>query len=614
LLFPIAIECLSDSCCTITIGSNTDCKCAHKLCSCVLQFFAQFSGGASLQPVLKDVTEKYSCDKMHPIATRALELLAALPDHSSFRAVLTASLLRDFDVPSAAQLACCSETAARDAFERFPEGDIGEIARSYGVGVERVRIPELRVDVIKEFIKELCPGSSGQTREHYYQRITREQLYADYRAHDYEMQMQMLASLKQAGGLVDRLAAPALASLVDKLELHQQRLAFLSFLHTDPDSSRAFAGVHLPGPAQIALDYYLDQLAVPAKHVSEGTFDRIKRELPLTALHDYWGQFACATCAKGRGALQTISRLHALGVLSKEQSAELETAQKTADKYAWHLRVLEAQTTAVKSAQQPTSSDSAVVLADFGTWRTEHNVADKDKGSLAVLCLVLMEIGGKRTYIDVLCRNRAAQKGDWYFWRAALLTLLADPMFARFKQLTFITDNAAKPFRSRLAFALDADLQRQFNILIMRLYRAERHGHSLCDSHFGLGAKVITRHLLAAEHARLQKPGDASQLLSPLSSADELAKLLTEHFSGSDHPHGYRCVVLDDIARDPRLKPDVRRVPGTMRLHEIHYTSPSVLQVKELSSDPEPHIVNLHFGQPWSVIASGSLLFVSFLP
>lgn len=229
-------------------------------------------------------------------------------------------------------------------------------------------------------------------------------------------------------------------------------------------------------------------------------------------------------------------------------------------------------------------------------------MADKDKGLFTVLSLVLEELGPRRTYVDVLVRNRASQKGDIFFWEAAVIAVLKDPLFSRFKRLTWVSDTGPRTFRCCASFAIDADAQRVYPVILDKLFWPEHHGHNLCDAHIAVGAKLIERRLIEIEDARLKSSDQAAALLSPLSTADDIAKLLTEHCSGPDHLRGYKCIVLDDVNRDPSLKPPVRRVPGTMRLHEIHYESPTVLLVKELSSDPTPHRVHLHFTKPWQLL------------
>jgi hypothetical protein len=253
-----------------------------------------------------EATFKLGCDVLHPIATRALELLNSLPGHAHFRKVLVAALLRDVDASSAAKLATVSTSEVYKSREQYGEANIGEVSQKYSANVVRERIPSIELDLLRAFIMEKCPAKSGQTREHYYQRITSDQLYAEYRDEHQKLMMRLLEMVNAGDVSVD---SAALQTLISKIQAHEQQLAFLSFLRTDPASAQAFAGGHIPGPAQIVLDYVLDQMAVPSlpKPVSRNTFDSTKHEMPLTALHRYYGQFACATCARG---LSSISELN----------------------------------------------------------------------------------------------------------------------------------------------------------------------------------------------------------------------------------------------------------------------------------------------------------------
>lgn len=73
-------------------------------------------------------------------------------------------------------------------------------------------------------------------------------------------------------------------------------------------------------------------------------------------------------------------------------------------------------------------------------------------------------------------------------------------------------------------------------------------------------------------------------------------------FSGAEHKRGYQCYVLDTVARDSALKPLVRAIPGTMKLHQVEFDSATLLRVKQLSSDPDCDNINLRFGKPWHLL------------
>lgn len=485
-----------------------------------------FTGGASLQPLKPDaVLRKYPCDKLHPIAARAILLLNALPQHSHFRQVLLASLLRDLPGAEAAHIASVSETELKHAKSAFSEADFGGLTMSYAPGTEHERTPEIRIAAIEQFIREECPGKSGQSREHYYQRMTSQDLYARYREQDRQLQLEMLRLLHE-----QKTNDKAIPPLIDKIQLHEQQFGFLEFLHSDPDAERAFAGGHTPGPVQEVLDCLLDATVSPPPPVSRGTFEQIKAGLPLSVLHRYYGQFQCGTCAKGVAALAELPKLRAIVNPTKGQRDQAANAQEMANKYKWHLKVLESQPQAVHQVLASLTPTRAAALMDFGSYRTEPNVADKEKAPFSSLVLVVQTADGGRTYVDILVRDRESQSGDFFFVRAAFLHLLQQTdLFNRFNELVLISDTASKQFRSRYSFALFAELQRTFKKRITLLFRAERHGHSLCDSHAGLVSQTITRRLNELEDIRLKQPQAAAALLSPLSDADSLASLLKQN-------------------------------------------------------------------------------------
>lgn len=546
--------------------------------------------------------QPFTCDILHPIGARAIGLLNSLGAHAHFRKLLVAKLLCDFKPARAAQLAGVSESMVDHAFRDVSDKDLGELAQAYATHSHKVKIPEIEIDLIQQFIKDLCPGRSGQSREHYYQRITSDQLYTQYRQQHHEMLVEMLQSLTSEGLVHEKSAA--LETLVKKLKRHEQELGFLAFVRSNPAAEHAFGGGHLPGPAQIPIDYLLDQLGVPPLPVprSRQTFEAVKDELQLTVLHRFYGQFACATCAHGVSALSDIKRLKNIDNPTAEQANELKTAEKRIQKYEWHLKVVAAQMPTVEALFKTVPADTAVVLMDFGSYRTDVNVGDKDKAPWTSLVLVVEE-KELRTYVDVLVRDRAKQKGDFWFLRAALLhVLLFTDLLTKFAHLVFVTDTSSKQFRSCFEFAFFGALGKLVNKTIRLLYRAERHGHSLCDSHFGLVSQAITRFLNASEAQSMQTPSVSASLLSPLANIDTLAKLLRETFKDTDKRH-YRCEVLYDVDRSDKLRPKVRAVPGTMKLHDISFQSPKELLAKQLSTDSSPDLIRLRFEKDWDLKA-----------
>ena len=171
------------------------------------------------------------------------------------------------------------------------------------------------------------------------------------------------------------------------------------------------------------------------------------------------------------------------------------------------------------------------------------------------------------------------------------------PFFSGLKLLTFISDTCAGEFRSRHAFGQMAAFQELCGFLVRLLFKAACHGKGLADAHKGHLARMITRQLKEQTLMRRQLPAAAADLLTPFPNAESLALFLRSSFKTVE----YHAFVLPTVNRSPELKADVRRVPGTMTLHEVMFDSVDTMLVKHLSSDTRADVVHLHFRQPFHI-------------
>jgi hypothetical protein len=569
---------------------------------------------AAVKMSAADVEQKYG-DVLPTIGCRAVMLLNELPlPQAHYRALLVAKLLCDLPSERAAVLANISAGAVRKYCARFPDGNIGEFAQIYPAGVTHARVPELEIQAIIEFIKEHCPARSGTPREHYVQLLTSEELYQEYQAHYAKLLDQVVAAAKADPKARDQ---AAMQTLLQKVEAHQRGLAFLSALQSpaaEPAAVRAFAGGVLPGPAQLVVDYVLEGLPSIPKPTprSRAVFEALKAELPLSNPHNYYGQFDCSVCNDGRTGLgeTTVTRLEskaaAAGELTDDDKKELAKAKKAVLKYHWHKQVLVSQRTAVDGViDNLVDPTHAIVLMDGGSYDTQPNVDDRDKTPFSSLCLVVETTAG-RLYIDVLCNDKHSQKCDYHYVRAALLHLLQQTsVFEGISVITFITDTSAKQFRSRFVWPLMGALAKQFEKVFRLLYRCEHHGHSLCDSHFGIVEQTITRYLNKMAHERrsgASSSHSAAVPLSPLSDAKQLAAMLNGKFTVGNHKAKYQCIVLDTIDRSAALKPETRKWLGVMKIHDVLFESPVKLLVRQLSTEPGYDTVTLRITNPWRLL------------
>ena len=506
-----------------------------------------------------------NCPLLHLIAQNTLSLLDSLPKPARLRAPLLAHTLRGLPADVAAELAGVGLSTLYSARSEFTAENLGELSAAYPSGVHRKRIASAELESIRNFIKEQCPAKTGSKREHYMQLMSSEDLYNRYRDTYADSLAQLVRA--QAVGAGKEKKEPALETLVERFQMHEQALALLSFVRSAAAGSvsGAFGGGHLPGPVQLVLDYLLeDQMPAPAPR-SRGVFEGIKDQLPLSQPGTKAGKFDCKLCAVGKSATAEISKLQSKsGALSEAEAEQLQDARKKLNTYEWHQRVLASQRDAIQKLVDHLPPLHSLVLLDFGTYDCEPNVSDKNKGQLHTLVCVVERPGMKRLYIDVLVADPETQKSDYFFVRAALLRLFAElDVFADCTDITFLSDTAAGQFRSRYSLPLFAALQADSGKTLRMVFRAAHHGWSLCDSHMGIVSQMLVRVLNAKRLERIQTPAKAEALLSPLPDAYALRDELHKHFSQGEHQRDHRCLILPSVDREPSLKPKTRPVPGS---------------------------------------------------
>lgn len=104
------------------------------------------------------------------------------------------------------------------------------------------------------------------------------------------------------------------------------------------------------------------------------------------------------------------------------------------------------------------ADDEAVVMMDFGVASLHLNVSSgggATASSVPVCSFVVKVGGGQRVgtnakgqhFIDVLCEDPLVSNNDFYFVRAAILSLL-DTWLLGVDRVTFVTDGCSKQFAS----------------------------------------------------------------------------------------------------------------------------------------------------------------------
>ena len=113
---------------------------------------------------------------------------------------------------------------------------------------------------------------------------------------------------------------------------------------------------------------------------------------------------------------------------------------------------------------------------------------------------------------------------------------------------------------------------------------------------------MLNAYLNEVSHDRQQHPDKAAAEQSLLHSAYRVKEELEKRMVANPvEKLDYHFIVLPTVDRDRRLKPDTRKIPGIMKLHEVTFDSAAVLRVKQLSSDASADVVHVHFNSPWQL-------------
>lgn len=540
------------------------------------------------------------CDTLHRIAENSITLLQTLPHSAHFRAPLVAHLLRGLPAESAAQIASIAPRTVYAARERFAAAELGELAAQYPAGVKRHVVGDEELSSIRALIRENMLQSGGSLRH----LLTNEHIFQRYIT-DYTQSLSSLVEQHRAHANALSLGPPepAMETLRRKFDEHATQLAFLAFARSTMSdaASAALAAGHQPGPVDTILAFLEQPSGALPRHRSRGVFDQVLHDISVVRPKKDWGQWDCRHCAKGGSDKAELQRLAQLPLpLSTAQSEAIDKAERAVRTFEDHCDVVHAQCEAVDQALVDADPSHLVVTWDFAQLDAQPNVGDRNNNSPFHILILVLQRGGseRKVYIDFFVQDRSAHKPDVFFVREALLYLRdKTPFFSTTSLVTFISDTCAGEFRSRHAFGQMAAFQERCGFRVRLLFKAPCHGKGIADAHKGHLSRMIVRHLKQQTLARQQLPAAASQMLSPFPDAESLALFLRSSF----HTVEYHAFVLPTVDRNPVLKADVRRVPGTMTFHEVTFDSACVMRVKHLSTDQKADIINLHFRRPFSI-------------
>jgi hypothetical protein len=289
--------------------------------------------------------------------------------------------------------------------------------------------------------------------------------------------------------------------------------------------------------------------------------------------------------------------------LSHEQQQLLKKAKRRVDNYTFHIQLVRSQTVAFREKRNNLPPGHALIIGDFSTYDLQQNVSDRHKAVLSTFVLAIDRPERRRLYVDVLCQDPATQKRDSLFVRASLMQVLApsSTVLPDTKAVTLGTDTCAGQFRSCVSAPQFGGLKEFSHKDLCLLLHAAHHGHDLADAHVARARDAIKEYLLECEGQRGRDTETAADLLSPLTDAYGLQRVLLKYFRSPDRKHDadYDCIVLPSIDRDPALKPRARKLHGIMRLHEFQFVSATEVRTKEMSSDAEADVRHLRFEVPW---------------
>ena len=540
---------------------------------------------------------------VHQVAANAHSLLAKLPHHAHFRAPLVSQLLHKVPAEVAAEFAAVSASAIYKARVQNSFDNVGELVAAYPANLDHVQIDPLLAACVQAWICEQCPTKSGSDSVRFTQWLTSEKLYETFAL---QFPAVLAELLTQTQALPVTSARPAaLSSLLRELDGLESVVGFWAFVVLCPAAVRTFGGEPDNALGMIVVEYLHGSRVHLPTPLSRPVFDRIKKQLPIRRPRAHSGMFDCNVCATGKTAQADLRRFAKIGrPLSRSEQQKQRAAQPIAAKFELHLKVLAAQRAAFDKLKL-LPAGHALVLADFSSYDLQPNVGEssRSKAPLSTLVLVINRANRRRLYVDVLVSDPNAQTPkDSLFVRAAFLAVFnpEQHIFEGISAVTLGTDTCAAQFRSRFVLPQFAGIAHRFGLRLQLLFHAAHHGHSLADAHVAKARGAIRQYLLEQEGIREREPDQAGTLLSPLNTAEDLRAVLVNHFTMAGRDADYMCVILPTIPRDPPLKPNARKLPGIMKIHQIDIESPTQIQTRELSSDVDSDLRRLRFAEPWT--------------
>jgi len=195
------------------------------------------AGSGRITSLPTSAVSQFGCGTLHSLAINAISLLRSLPPMSHFRGLLLALLLKDLSTESACQLATVAESTLFAARHEYQYGQLGDLAQAYASHVHRERTPAEELADMSALIKDECPPKSGTRRVHWDQLDSDKQLREKYRT---EYASSLVKLVENARNKTEM--SPALRTLLSKFRDHEKKFAFLSFVHSAPSASEAFAG------------------------------------------------------------------------------------------------------------------------------------------------------------------------------------------------------------------------------------------------------------------------------------------------------------------------------------------------------------------------------------
>lgn len=536
--------------------------------------------------------------------------MGRLPRQSYLRAPLIAQLFYQLPVDMSAQLARVSSRTVYRATEHFGISHLGGLAACVPPhrASDNHRVPALLTGLIERWVQDRCPPQSGSIVPRFVQWVSSKKLYSQFRADWASLLFDVL--LRVQSGVSGEADDSALHTMMEKLRPNAYGLGFVAFLLKTPQVASSFGGLTAQGPAQLVVDYLVDPSSSPVPTpLSRAAFDGLKHNLPLSRPRKHSGQFDCPICFRSKSDDRELERLKSLAPpLDAHDSDKLKLFKRRVDKNRMHKLALASQTQTFHVLRQNVPTGAVFMVGDFSTYDLEPNVNDKNKRPLSTFVLVMERPGCRRKYFDFLCEDWNTQTRDTLFVRAVFLYLL--PLLVAVLLIILGTDTCAGQFRSRFALALFGALKAWSGKAFRLLLHAEHHGHDLADAHVTHGRAAIRDYLLESQGERVHEERSnqaATSSLSPLKTATDLQRVLTNYFRTGKHEIEYECVVLPTVDRRPGLKPDARPIPGIMAYHDFTFESATTVSTKQLSTDTSADTLNIRFNKEWNVLTGASL-------